>query len=65
MKTGVTPSAGPCLSSMFQLNETEFLIIVVLKVSKMELRFKESLNLLLQYLSNADTVLHDELVCEI
>ena len=40
VKTGVTPTAGPCLSSMFRINEKESIIIVVLKVKSLEYRFK-------------------------
>lgn len=46
MKTGVTPSAGPCLSSMFKINSIESIVIVLLKAKTMKMRFKETLDLL-------------------
>ena len=46
VKTGITPAAGPCLVSMFDLTPRESIVIVLLKVKSMERRFEETLLLL-------------------
>jgi D-alanyl-D-alanine carboxypeptidase (penicillin-binding protein 5/6) len=35
VKTGATPSAGPCLSSVYRMGISEYIVIVVLKTSTM------------------------------
>ena len=46
VKTGITPSAGPCLTSLFAVSASEHLIITILKTKSCEMRFKETINLL-------------------
>lgn len=50
-KTGVTPSAGPCLTSLFQLREGEVFVVVVLNVKSMADRFRESIGLIISAVS--------------
>lgn len=46
VKTGITPSAGPCLTSYFQLAPNEYFIVTILKTKSCEMRFKETISLL-------------------
>ena len=46
VKTGVTPAAGPCLSSMFQFSPEESFVVIILKTTSCENRFRQTLNLL-------------------
>ena len=46
VKTGITPAAGPCLSSCFQFKTEEYFIVVVLKTKSCEMRFRDTANLL-------------------
>ncbi len=50
VKTGVTVTAGPCLSTCYEINNKIF-IIVVLKTSKLSRRFKETRKILGKVLS--------------
>ena len=45
LKTGITPSAGPCFSSYFEVQNYNF-VIIVFKTEKTEGRFNECLKLL-------------------
>lgn len=47
IKTGVTPSAGPCLSTCFDLGFGEYLLIIVLKTKNQEHRFIETKKLIM------------------
>lgn len=40
VKTGITPSAGPCLTSLFEISSSEYFIITILKTKSCEMRFK-------------------------
>jgi D-alanyl-D-alanine carboxypeptidase len=40
VKTGITPSAGPCLTSYFQISPSEYFIVTILKTKSCEMRFK-------------------------
>lgn len=42
----MTPAAGPCLASCFQINSAERFIIVILRTKSCEMRFKETIALL-------------------
>ena len=41
MKTGITPGAGPCLSSAFRILGKE-LVVITLKCKSMEERFTDA-----------------------
>ncbi len=46
VKTGVTPSAGPCLAANLKtLDNTKNIIVVLLKTSGLEERFTEATHL--------------------
>ncbi|KAL4476829.1 hypothetical protein ABPG72_010666 [Tetrahymena utriculariae] len=44
VKTGITPAAGACLSSCFQINNRHF-IIVILNTQTLEMRFTETIQI--------------------
>ncbi len=46
VKTGITPSAGPCLTSYFQVAPNEAFIITILRTKSCEMRFRETIYLL-------------------
>lgn len=48
VKTGITPTAGPCLASCYQLNDSEQIYIVLLKTKSLSHRFDESKRLLIE-----------------
>lgn len=61
MKTGITPNAGPCLSSLLRIGD-DAVIITVLNCKSLDHRFSESEKLALWALSSLRTV--KEKFCE-
>lgn len=50
IKTGITPSAGSCLASCFELSPNENIYVVLLKTLTVQHRFEESKQLLVEAL---------------
>lgn len=61
IKTGMTPSAGPCLASCFRISDSESIFIVLLNTLTAVHRFEESKKLLVQTMRNLHEVTGDRL----